>query len=78
MPKAQTQLVTVSQAAMKIFGEKSHRTIKAVQRLILSGVFPGAHKIDPEFRRSPYVIPDDEVQAFIASISLYSIPLRGS
>jgi hypothetical protein len=59
--------MTVSQAALKIFGEKSHRTIKAVQRLIHAGVFPGARRIDPEFKTSPYLIPEVEIDAFIAA-----------
>jgi len=66
MPKEQAKLVTVSQASIRIYGEKSYRTKKAVQRLIHAGAFPGARKIDPDVATSPYVIPDDEVQAFIA------------
>ena len=66
MPKTQAAPVTISQAAIRIFGEKSYRTRKAIQRLIHAGVFPGARKIDPTVSTSPYVIPDDEVQAFIA------------
>ena len=57
--------MTVSQAALKIFGEKTHRTIKAVQRLIHAGVFPGARRIDPQFKTSPYLIPEVEIDAFI-------------
>ncbi len=67
MPKAQVRDMTLSQAALKIFGEKSHRTIKAVHRLIHTGVFPGARKLVPEFRTSPYILPEAEVDAFIAA-----------
>lgn len=59
--------MTVSQAAVKIFGTKSHRTVKAVQRLIQAGTFPGARQLDPELRTSPYLIPEVEVDAFIAA-----------
>jgi hypothetical protein len=67
MPKAQVRDMTISQAAVKIFGEKSYRTLKAVQRLVLAGTFPGARKLVPELKTSPYLIPEAEVDAFIAA-----------
>jgi len=67
MPKAQVREMSISQAAIKIFGEKSYRTLKAVQRLIHAGVFPGARKLDPELKTSPYLIPEVEIDAFLAA-----------
>jgi len=59
--------MTVSQAAYKIFGEKSHATVKAVQRLYHAGAFPGARPLDPTVKKSPLLIPEAAVDAFIAA-----------
>ena len=67
MPKTQARDRTVSQAATKIYGQKTHGTVKAVQWLIQAETFPGAHKVDPSVNNSPYFIPGVEVEAFIAT-----------
>lgn len=67
MAKPHPVVMTVAQAAQKIFGEKSYRTIKAVHRLIHAGAFPNARKIDADWKRSAYVIPETEIDAFIAA-----------
>lgn len=67
MPKARTADMTVSMAAAKIYGEASPRTTRAVQRLIQRKVFPGVRLLDPDAKRPTYLIPEAEVDAFIAT-----------
>jgi len=59
--------MTVSQTVVKISGAKSYGTVKAVQRLIQARTFPGARRLDPEGKTSPYLIPEVEVEAFIGA-----------
>jgi hypothetical protein len=67
MPKKQVRDMTVSQAAMKIFGDKTYATVKVVHRLIQAGTFPGVRRLDPTQKTSPYLIPEVEVDAFLAA-----------
>ena len=67
MTKALPADMTVSMAAVKIFGEASPRTTRAVQRLIQRKVFTGVRPIDPTAKRPTYLIPEAEVVAFIAA-----------
>jgi hypothetical protein len=68
--------MTVSQAALKIFGEKTHGTVKAVQRLYHAGAFPGARPLDPTVKKSPILIPEVAVDAFLAARKK-ARPVRG-
>ena len=67
MPKTAVPDLSVSQTAVKIYGEASGSTVRSVQRLIQRGAFPGARKLDPSKHTSPYLIPSVEVDAFIAA-----------
>ncbi len=67
MPKTAGPDLSVSQTAVRIFGEESAATIKAVQRLIQRQALPGARKLDPSKRTSPYLIPEAAVDAFLAA-----------
>ena len=67
MPKSVANVMSVSQTAEKVYGEANGNTIRAVSRLIHRGVFPGAHKLDPSKRTSPYLIPVVAVDAFLAA-----------
>lgn len=67
MPKSVGPDLSVSQTAEKIHGEASSSAIRSVQRLIQRGVFPGAHKLNPSKKTSPYLIPVVEVDAFLAT-----------
>lgn len=67
MPKSQGRPLTVALAAMKIFGEKTDRTTRAVLRLIDRGIFPGAYVADPSAKRSFHLIPETEVDAYLAT-----------
>lgn len=60
--------ITVSQAADRIFGERSDRTTRAVQRMVALGAdgpFPSAYKVDPEISNSVILIPVAEVEAYL-------------
>jgi len=62
--------VTGSQTADLVFGDRSDRSTRAVQRLVAlkdKGPFPGARKADPAIRNSTILIPTAEVKAYIAS-----------
>ena len=67
MPKVQPLPMTVSQAALKIYGESTRRTQRTVQRLIQRKVFEGVQLLDPAAKRPTYLIPEVEVDKFIAS-----------
>ncbi len=67
MPKSVGPDLSVSQTAVRIYGEESAATAKAVQRLIQRGALPGARKLDPSKRTSPYLIPEVVVDAFLAA-----------
>ncbi len=68
--------MTVSQAALKIFGEKTFATVKAVHRLIHAGTFPSARQLDPTISTSPYLIPEVEVDSFIAAEKKRGQPVK--
>lgn len=66
MPKSAGNLLSVSQATEKIRAALGDVTIRTVQREVVRGSFPGARKLDPTKHTSPYLIPEAEVDAFIA------------
>ncbi len=39
---------------------------RTVQRWVAAGRFPGAYRLDPDAKQSPYVIPSSDVTAFEA------------
>jgi hypothetical protein len=59
--------MTVSMAAAKIYGESTPRTQRKVQRLIQRKAFPGVRPLDPTAKRPTYLIPEAEVDTFIAA-----------
>lgn len=56
----ETKYVTVTKAA-----ELLGYTVQHTARLCRTGAFPGAQKVDPSKRNSPYIIPLDVVEAYI-------------
>lgn len=39
-------------------------TTQAISRWIRRGLFPGAYKLNPDSRNSPYRIPESDIEAF--------------
>jgi excisionase family DNA binding protein len=37
---------------------------RTVQRWAAAGRFPGAYRLDPDAKKSPYLIPEGDVEAF--------------
>ena len=62
MSDSQYEYMTVAEVAQRM-----QVTTRTIHRLIERGHFPGAHKIDPTRKRSPYRIPKVDVETFLKS-----------
>jgi len=67
MANSKNSVITVSQAAVKIYDDAGHNAVQSVLRLIHRKVFPGARKLEPDKLTSPYLIPEAEVDAYLAT-----------